>query len=243
MIYRQGLLAVDPPVYRKVAGPQQPTEVHNTLLIGGQNQRRCRGQWFRTLEEFEDNRTGGNLLETGDILSYTEAGDWASVSCQYAQSYPDSLVASCVRQLLFIRPDRILVVDQLTALPGKTLPEVQWLLQLPVEPERLGRSVTASDSTSWLTCSDLTADGTGGTAALEVTATEVNTHRVSYRYSAGGRSLTMVHSLRTGDGKPMQRDVAVSSDSKDDRIVITAEGVQFQFLKKDDYAVSRMGKP
>ena len=53
----------------------------------------------------------------------------------------------------------------------------------------------------------------------------------------------MVHSLRTGDGKPMQRDVAVSSDSKDDRIVITAEGVQFQFLKKDDYAVSRMGKP
>lgn len=31
VIYRNGLLAVDPPVYRKVRGPQQPTEVHNTL--------------------------------------------------------------------------------------------------------------------------------------------------------------------------------------------------------------------
>ena len=43
IIYRNGLLAVDPPVYRKVRGPQQPTEVHNTLLLGGQGQRPARG--------------------------------------------------------------------------------------------------------------------------------------------------------------------------------------------------------
>ena len=43
IIYRNGLLAVDPPVYRKVGGPQQPTRVHNTLLLDGQGQRPVRG--------------------------------------------------------------------------------------------------------------------------------------------------------------------------------------------------------
>jgi len=70
MIYRNGLLAVDPPVYRTVRGPQQKTEHHNTLLLGGQTQRPARGQWFRSVEEFEKNLQGGRRLETGDILFF-----------------------------------------------------------------------------------------------------------------------------------------------------------------------------
>ncbi len=50
MIYRNGLLAVDPPVYKKTRGPQQKTENHNTLLIGGRPQRPAHGQSFTTVE-------------------------------------------------------------------------------------------------------------------------------------------------------------------------------------------------
>ena len=53
LIWHNGLLAVDPPVYRKVRGPQQLTENHNTLLVGGRPQRPVRGQWFTTVEEFQ----------------------------------------------------------------------------------------------------------------------------------------------------------------------------------------------
>ena len=35
ILYRKGLIAVDPPVYPKVHGGQEKTEFHNTLLIGG----------------------------------------------------------------------------------------------------------------------------------------------------------------------------------------------------------------
>ena len=74
LIWRNGLLAVDPPVYRKVRGPQQLTEHHNTLLLGGRPQRPVRGQWFVTVEDFQKNLQGGRKLETGDILFSHDAG-------------------------------------------------------------------------------------------------------------------------------------------------------------------------
>jgi len=127
-------LAVDPPVYQKVRGPQQPTEVHNTLLLGGQGQRPVCGQWFKTLEEFRNNLHGGRQLETGVILFWKEAGGWAAVAAEFAQAYSPGQIQSCVRQLLFVRPATVVVVDQLTAPTNQAVPEVQWLLQVPREP-------------------------------------------------------------------------------------------------------------
>lgn len=240
MIFRNGLLAVDPPVYRKVAGPQQPTAVHNTLLIDGQNQRRCRGQWFKTLEEFEENRVGGNKLETGDILFYKEGGAWAAVAGQFAQAYPEGLVQSCVRQFLFVRPDKVIVVDHLIAPQGKTLPEVQWLLQLPVEPEVDGLLPTASNGESWLRCKNIPAEkgGTSGELKPDITATDVNTYRLSYSYDCGKQALTLIHLIELGDGtvSPGVPEVAVSMAQ--DALQLSLGDLRFRFQLEASYGVS-----
>lgn len=184
---------MDPPVYNKVAGPQQPTSVHNTLLIGGNGQRRCRGQWFKTMAEFEENRTGGPRLETGDILFYKDSGNWAATACQFAQAYPAEMVESCVRQLLFVRPGTVVVVDNLEAPAGSSLPQVEWLLQLPKTPRIEGNTVTGDNGKSWLRCTPVSSK-----MELTVSSTEVNTQRVSYRYEGAPR-LQLVHLLETGD--------------------------------------------
>ena len=193
MIYRNGLLAVDPPVYNKVAGPQQPTSVHNTLLIGGNGQRRCRGQWFTTMAEFEENRTDGPRLETGDILFYNDSGTWAATACQFAQAYPAETVTSCVRQLLFVRPGTVVVVDNLEAPAGSSLQQVEWLLQLPQTPLIERNIVTGDNGRSWLRCTPLSSK-----MDLNISPTDVNTRRVSYRYEGAPR-LHLVHLLEAGD--------------------------------------------
>ena len=153
MIYRNGLLAVDPPVYRKVAGPQQPTAMHNTLLIDGMNQRRCRGQWFASLEKFEENLYDGEKLETGQILFYKEAGDWAAVACEYGQAFNPDSVKSVVRQLLFVRPLTIVIIDHVEPAEGVEIKEVQWLLQLPQEPAFPQLfNMSATNGVSRITC-------------------------------------------------------------------------------------------
>jgi len=244
MIFRNGLLAVDPPVYRKVAGPQQPTAVHNTLLIDSQNQRRCRGQWFKTLEEFEENRVGGNKLETGDILFYKEGGAWAAVAGQFAQAYPEGLVQSCVRQFLFVRPDKVIVVDHLIAPQGKTLPEVQWLLQLPVEPEVDGLLPTASNGESWLRCKSIPAEkgGTSGELKPDITATDVNTYRLSYSYDCGKQALTLIHLIELGDGavSPGVPEAAVSMGQ--DALQLSLGDLRFRFQFEAPYGVSAVSR-
>jgi len=246
MIYRNGLLAVDPPVYRKVRGPQQPTSLHNTLLIGGQNQRNCRGQWFRTIEEFEENRVGGNKLETGDILFYKEGGAWAAVAGQFAQAYPEGMLESCVRQLLFIRPDKIVIVDHLVAPEGKTLPEVQWLLQLPQEPEVHGRQVSASNGESWLLCRELAPRDieakTRERRIPEVTATEVNTHRASFSYDYGERELTLIYVLEVGDGEISPSLGAATMRLEKDVLRIDWGDNMFKFQLKAPYEVSAISR-
>ena len=244
MIYRNGLLAVDPPVYRKVAGPQQPTAMHNTLLIDGQNQRKCRGQWFRTLEEFEENRTGGNKLETGDILFYKEGGAWAAVAGQFAQAYPEDLVESCVRQFLFVRPDKVIIVDHLVAPQGKTLPDVQWLLQFPQEPEVNKRQVRASNGESWLRCKSFPAEKgeTPGELKPDITATDVNTYRVSYSYDNGKNELTLIHLIDVGDGTiaPGLTEAAVRMG--EDELQLFWGDLQFRFQLEAPYEVNAISR-
>lgn len=236
IIYNQGMLAVDPPVYRKVAGPQQPTAVHNTLLIGGKNQRRCRGQWFRTLEIYEENRTGGPVLETGDILFHTEQGRWAAVAGQFAQAYDSTVVESVVRQLLFVRPGIVVVVDHLKAPDGKTLPEVSWLLQAPSEPDidPVGHTALISNDKSMLLVEPLNVDADAG--APVVTGTEVNSWTVSYNYPGDSDEMLLVHVLGVGDDSGGEKVSAVSRGP--DFIDIRLEGGSWRFNLRPPYEVA-----
>jgi hypothetical protein len=235
LIYRNGLLAVDPPVYRTVRGPQQPTQVHNTLLLGGQGQRPARGQWFKTVEDFQRNLTAGRQLETGGVLFWKEAGAWAAVAGEFAQAYSPTQVQSCVRQLLFARPNRILVVDQLAAPPNRSLPEVQWLLQVPRPPVVEPGAFSSTNGKSWLRCRALRP--VGAVPAVEPTA--VNTHRVSLRYPANEK-LTLIHLIEVGDG-PQPQDLALAQVRDSPRgLEITLDGSRFRFASQPPFAVEQV---
>ncbi len=224
VIYRNGLLAVDPPVYRRIRGPQQKTENHNTLLLGGQPQRPVRGQWFKTVEQFQENLAGGRKLETGDILFHTDEGTWAAAAGQFAQAYSPELAQSCVRQLLFIRPDNVVVVDHLAAPEGKSLPEVEWLLHFPSEPTLDEAGLWASNGTSWIRCRAVLP----GSTRPAVTASDVRTHRASYRYR-GQKSLLLIHVLEVGDGTPPREATPIDVGRTDGAVEVTLDGRTFAF--------------
>ena len=97
VIYRNGLLALDAGRYGRVGGEQMRTDAHNTLLFGGEGQRRLGYQSAATLDAFVARRNKD--LETGDIPFYKHAGDWTAVSGQFAQAYSPDVVQSCVRQI------------------------------------------------------------------------------------------------------------------------------------------------
>ena len=141
VIFRNGMLALDAGTYQRVGGEQQRTDAHNTLLLGGQGQRPQHYQSARTLAAFTERLEQG--LETGDIVFYKDAGAWTAVAGQFAQAYSPQVIQSCVRQLLFVRPGTVVIVDHLAAPAGKTLPEVRWLLQVPGAPTVNERAVTA----------------------------------------------------------------------------------------------------
>lgn len=222
VIYHRGLLAVDPPVYPKVHAGQEKTEFHNTLMIGGKGQRRARGQGFATLAAFEKARTGG-MLETGDILFHKEAGDWAAVAGQFAQAYPAGLVRSCVRQVLYIRPGTVVVVDQLVPAEGKPAVKVEWLLQVPKRPQvELGEAV-ADNGKSWLRCRPVYP----GRSIPTVTATRMKTHRVAYSYELR-RPLALVHVLEVGGGVRAGKAAAVTV-KRAAGIEVTVGGATYRF--------------
>jgi len=255
IIYRGGLLAVDPPVYRKIRGPQQRTENHSTLLIDGKPQRPCRGQWFKTVEAFKENLDGGRRLECGDILFHRDAGPWAAVAGRFDQAYECQALASLVRQILFVRPGTVVVVDRLTAAERQRVPPVQWLLQVPAEPETDGPAVTATNGTSWIRCRPVHPSA----AAPHVEVTPVGTHRVAYAYPAGdatgaaegpgeaaadrpgdeadAQTRTLVHVLEVGDGEPVA-PVDASVAETDRGVSVTVGGRTFTFSGPPDYAVA-----
>ena len=233
LIYRNGLLAVDPPVYRKIRGPQQKTEHHNTLLIGGQPQRGARGQWFKTVDDFKQNLNGGRKLETGQILFHKEAAAWAAVAGQFARAYPAGLVRSCVRQLLFVRPGKVVIVDHLVAPPDKDLPEVQWLLQVPTAPALEEGGLWSSNGKSWLRCRGVLP---GGSVPV-VAATEVKTHCASFGYP-GKSTLTLVHLLEVGDGRQPGKPTEVKARRSGKTVEVTVGGRTFSFAGRAPFDVS-----
>jgi hypothetical protein len=233
-LYRRGLLAVDPPVYRTVGGPQQPTDVHNALLIGGQPQRAAKGQTFNTLEKFKQNLTAGKRLETGDITFTHDAGPWAAVAGQYAQAYDCPELASCVRQLLFVRPGTLVIVDRLTAKPGKQVPEIQWLLQLPSAPRDVQGGVAADNGKAWIRCRDLLP---AGFSKKDTSETPVGPHRVTFTY-AGKSEVVLAHVLDVGDGtEPPAAAEPVQANASGRGLAVTLGGVTYTFAGEPPYAV------
>ncbi len=246
-IYRNGHLATDPPLYRQTRGPQQATERHNTLLIDGQGQRPVRGQHFGTLAEFKQNLTEGRMLDTGELLRHFDGdialetadgpegrGAAASISTsvgQFAQAYPEGLVRRCVRQVTFIRPDRVVVIDWLAAPAGEELGEVAWQLILPGEPalDPAAGLIRAGNGPSHLLCWSAPAP-----VAPEAGPVLEDWHRAVYVYPAeeGRTERTLVHVMAVGDGPPPARPTApvvtVSEDGR--RVDVSVEpGRVFRF--------------
>ena len=233
MIYRNGLLAVDPPVYNHIRGPQQQTEHHNTLLLGGSPQRPARGQWFKTVEDFQKNLEAGAKLETGDVLFGKDAGTWAAAACQFAQAYEPEVVERCVRQLLFVRPGIVVVVDHLSAPAGRDLPEVQWLLQVPQPPTIEGAVLSASNGTSWLRCRSVLP----GATVPGVTATSVNTHCAAFSYP-GAKRLTLVHLIEVGDGRPPDAAAAITAEQVGAAVEVAVNGRTFTFAAETPFDIT-----
>ena len=85
-----------------------------------------------------------------------------------------------MRQLLFVRPGTLVIVDRLTAKPGKQVPETQWLLQLPSAPRDVQGGVAADNGKAWIRCRDvLPADF----SKKQPSETPVGTHRVTFTYA------------------------------------------------------------
>ena len=233
IIYRHGLLAIDPPVYRQVRGPQQKTEHHNTLLIGGKPQRPVRGQWFITVQDFQKNLHAGRKLETGDILFWHDAGDWAAVAGQFAQAYDCAELQSCIRQLLFIRPDKVVIVDRLVATPGKQVPDVQWLLQLPAQPRDENGTFVSTNGKSWIRCRDISPAG----AKASIEPTPVNTQRLSLTYP-GRSEMVLVHALQVGDGPSSSAMPDVKTRPTATGLDLTIDGKVFTFAFDSEARIS-----
>jgi len=234
-IYRNGLLATDPTVYNQVNGPQQPTTVHSTLLIKGKEQEPRHGQDYETLERFKANLDQGQMLNTGDFLFYTESERWAAAAGQFAQAYIRGLAESCVRQLLFVRPGIVVVVDQVKAPEGAVLDSVTWQLELANEPKAAEGVISMSNGPSWLRCRSLTPQGTGPL----VQATSVGTWRACYSYKAQ-KELTLIHLLEAGDGEAPSAGTAVETNLDIEKIELIINGWKYNFSRSGNFGVEAL---
>ncbi len=252
VIYRNGLLAVDAGRYtrytRKLRAPIIATSAHNSLLLGGQGQRVVKGQWYKDLTEFNkarEDKRDGRRLEFGDVPFYKHAGEWTAVAGQFAQAYMPGTVKSCVRQLLYVRPNTLVIVDSLVAADGKKLPEVKWLLHLPTASLKIKEgSAATSNEKSWLRCRDLLS---GQTPIIEKslptqltadrkTLTEIS--RVNFIYKQQPGSRVLVHLIEVGDGKPGAAK-AVKPRVTEGAVEILLKGKTYVFSRKAPFSVSR----
>ncbi|HYE21041.1 MAG TPA: heparinase II/III family protein [Tepidisphaeraceae bacterium] len=234
-IWRRGLLAVDPPVYKQTRGPQQRTDLHNTLLIGGQAQRAVRGQTFGSVGKFEQNLKAGKRLETGDLV--VSPGPAMAAAGQFAQAYDVPALASCVRQVALVGSGTVVVVDRLTAGAGKRVPDVQWLLQFPAAPTSADGGWLATNGAGWIRCRAVLGDA-GKAAAVD--ATEVGTQRLTLDYKGGGDEVCLVHVLEVGDGRaPAGGAQPVSARRADGGVEVTVGRAVYRFATAAPYEVVR----
>ncbi len=234
-IYRNGLLATDPLVYQQVRGPQQPADVHSTLVIGGNEQQERRGQNKSTLEQFLANLDKGDFLNTGDFLFYEEGGGYVAAAGQYAQAYAPGVVESCVRQLLYIRPGTVIIMDRLKAPEGDSLGTVDWLLQLADEPLISPSMVWATNDSSFIECTAFQPD-----PAVSVQKTAVDTWRVKFSYSyAANNALTLTHMLIVGEGTvPSLSAGAMQMAKVENGYDLVLGDWTYRFTDSGDYAVT-----
>ena len=242
VIYRNGLLAVDAGQYNKPGGPQISTDAHNTLLIGGKGQRKL--HWMETITVEDHVRfLKEKKLETGDMPFFKDTPEWTAAAGQFAQAYDEGVTRSCVRQLLFVRPATIVVVDQLTAPAGKALPDVQWLLNVPEGATARDGVVVVSNAKSWLRCRALLPGGTGPEVQASYPAwlsgdkTTANISRMVFTYK-GQQKLTLVHLLEVGDGAALGAATAAKAEATPDGVNLTLAGRKFQFSAVAPFAVS-----
>jgi hypothetical protein len=195
-VYREGELALDPGLYMTTRGPQQATTYHSTLLIGGAGQRPVRGQYFTSVEQFRRNLEGGHRLETGEVAHFATGPGWTGCTGRFAQAYEKGLLAECTRQLLFVPPGLLLVVDRLA--PGQPVPaggrRVTWQLMLAAVPEIAGRVASISNGKSWLRCTPLLPSA--GPVPMSARAL-AGSHRLAYEYRLTGPTV-LVHLIEVG---------------------------------------------
>jgi hypothetical protein len=250
VIYRNGLLAVDAGRYTRytesLRAPIIATNAHNSLLLGGKGQRTVRGQWYKDLSEFNkarEERRDDRRLEFGDIVFYKDAGEWTAVAGQFAQAYKPGVIKSCVRQLLYIRPNTILVVDNLVPSDGKNLPEVRWVVNLPSDRLEAGKGFAeTANAKSWLRCRSLVS---GNAPILETSPqTQLTADRrqlseiarINFVYSGRVEALTLVHLIHLGDGQPGTAQEVKLVDTGD-TVEINTQGRTFIFLKNAPFTI------
>lgn len=135
--------------------------------------------------------------------------------------------------MLFVRPDKVVVVDHLLAPSGKDLAEVQWLLQVPRAPSLEGGDLWWSNGKSWLRCRPVLP---GGSVPV-VAATPVNTHCASFRYK-GKPTLTLVHLLEVGDGRQPGKPAGVETRRTSKAVEVTLNGRTFIFATQPPFEVA-----
>ncbi len=250
IVYRNGLLAVDAGRYTKytdsLRAPIVATSAHNSLLLGGEGQRLVKGQWYKDLDAF--NRARGDKrddrrLEMGDMPFFTHAGEWTAVAGQFAQAYRPGVVNSCVRQLLYVRPNTLIVVDTLVPAHGQNLPEVRWMIHLPSNKLNAGRGfVETANEKSWLRCRSLVSEGKPVVEESLKTQlgsdpqklTEVS--RADFVYGSQPGTLTLVHVIEVGDGQP-GAPAKIKPRITADRVELALDGKTYSFSKKTPFTV------
>jgi hypothetical protein len=182
-------------------------------------------------------------LETGDMPFFEDTPAWSAAAGQFAQAYDAGLASSCVRQLLFVRPSTIVVVDQLAAPTGKALPDVQWLLNVPEGATAKDGVVSAPNGKGWLRCRPLLPGGAGPEVQksyptwLSGDKKVTDISRMVFTYK-GQEKLALVHLLEVGDGAEPGAATEAKAEVSADGIVLTVAGRKFQFSPATPYAVT-----
>lgn len=245
VIYHKGMLAADAGYYGKAQGSQIRTENHNTLLIGGQPQRTVRARLNRTLESYKEGLASGpRSFETGNILYTADKGRYAAVAGEFGQAYPAGLVRQAVRQILFIRPGILIVVDQLTAAGDKPVPEITWLLQFGLQPKNESSALLASDGNGWIRCRPLLGDDAkvsvvdGAGTLLDADGKADPTWRASWTWPEKAGRRTLVYLIQVGDGPDPGKWVDATVEELDGRIQITVDKKPYHFATAEKFTVS-----